>query len=1586
MPAPPPIDRVLTTVNAWKNKLLDLTKRNRALNFRVNTVSTVTVVDELPAEIFRLLCLERKPLKFAPTDLPEDEEEEFEPGLFEGSDTTPNTAADNETLFLPYEPASLATRHIDDVLQTNANSERLDKSLRRLDDQARSIRAEQGVNALYLALGMMHYADSKDSKVFFKAPLILVPVELERTNARDGYKVIATDEEIIANPSLAEYLSRDYRLKLPDLPDSASLADDYNLQNFFNEVLETVSEHKDWKVTNEIYLGLFSFQKLVMYKDLEKNVKTVGEHRIFQQIINKQGDTFIGLPEGIREIELDKHFAPENCIQVVDADSSQLRAIATVSQKYDLVLEGPPGTGKSQTITNLIAQALAAGKSVLFVAEKMAALDVVHRRLAEVGLGEFCLELHSTKANKQSVMQELRKTLDASIVRLQQTNTGTERLSQVRSILSNYVNAVHEHFGALDASPYQIYGELDKVRNAPKAIFRAPIEKVSSTDLADVFRNLGDLVAASKDIGQPSEHPWRDTSRTFYPSNVMDEISELCASLAQQLAELILEAEKLESVLGLPRLRKLAEIEPATRVASTLARSPGPPFTVLVSEAWNSAPSDALRCIAEGRRASDLKAKIETILTPDALELNPAEETEFVIQKLSGSFRIFAMFSGRFRAIRRRWRALRLPNNEASMQEQVGQMQTVSTYLDLRRFLNSQGQMGHDLFGSIWKGEESDWNALEYYISWVVEFRQLYIGKGLKEQVLSTAMTRNPDLTFLQILREKGVALETSLNKLAEILGLKNNYFADFEIADISIRVAGFQNNLNVAPQWAAFELGRQTVCGTFASEVLAWLWDGSIDFQDILPAFRRAFYQKWLTLVVEGRPELLAFNTVTHEQRLTEFRDLDARILVQNQRNLVGALRSQLQKGLQHDAIKGQMLTLRRELNKQRRIIPLRLLMKNCLEVVRTIKPCFMMSPLTVAQLLEADRAKFDLVLFDEASQLPTEDAVGSIIRGDQLVVVGDPKQLPPTNFFAVTTGQTNLELDEDGQPIFQDTESVLEEVQSSGVPSTRLKWHYRSSHESLITFSNAQFYDSELYTFPANETDSYQSGLRFEFVENGVYEGKGLNMVEARRVVDEIIHHAKYHSDKSLGVGTFNMRQQIAIQDELELRRRGNIQLEKFFDLGKDEPFFVKNLENIQGDERDVIFLSVTYGKAHDGILRHNFGPLNGENGWRRMNVLTTRARRMMKVFSSIKASDVHVRTDGSRGAILLRDFLAYAENRILDSPTLAAKANADSPFELEVFNELTHQGLSLEPQVGVSGYKIDFGIYDPEVEGRFVCGLECDGLSYHSSETARDRDRLRQQVLERRGWEIHRIWSTDWFKDRRGQIERILRLVEGSIERARRSQSEEDLLFAEGIEKPKDSLGIEVDPRNQNRLGIYDRPKLVRYTVAEPEMPRTYGYLLYASQEELKAVIMEVLDTEGPIHTKDLLTRVASAWGQKAGTQIAGRILLSVRQSPDIVSSEDFLFISGREVKARSRAGIKGISTRISPLEIRDAILTILQTEHRFIRSDLITEVRSVFGFARAGSALQKLIGDQIELLLEDGTLGEAGTGIGLCNQGA
>ncbi|MCC6191720.1 MAG: DUF3320 domain-containing protein, partial [Anaerolineales bacterium] len=1538
----------------------------------------------------------------------------------------------------------------DSSLQTTSTPEHLDRALRRLDEQARLALEEQGVNTLFLALGMLHYADEAGP---LRAPLLLVPARLERKSARTGYTLQAGDDEPLVNPALAEYLRRLHGLSLPELPDPGDGDGDVDLAAWFQAVGVAIAgpAQAAWRVADEIYLGLFSFQKFVMYKDLEANNSALQQHRLVRQLVARgapeaRGEgasaadaaepggpptagyapliTNLQLPPEILALDLDHAFPPENSAQVVDADGSQLRAIVASARGYDLVVEGPPGTGKSQTITNLIAQALGAGKSVLFVAEKMAALEVVYRRLVAAGLGEFCLELHSTRANKGAVIQSLKSALDASLQRPVPANgddPAAPRLPPVRAVLTEYARAVHAPHAALEVSPYRANGELGAVLGAPRLRLALEAEAVTRAQLDQALRALDDLAAAAGPVGAPAAHPWRDTTRAFYTEDDLDAVRDLAERLQIRVADLGQRAAAVQAVLSLPPPRTLGDIDAAVTIGEALAASPGVPLAVLRDPAWNAPPPAALALIAHGRNIGELWARARQHYTPQVLEFDHRGDIAYVQQKARSALSFLAFLDARWRDIRQRWQGYRVPGYAPSLLAQAEDMQIVVQLQAERQALAAGDTQARHLFGALWQGESSNWEALDRYLRWVVDFRALLKQHVLTGRVLEIAAHPIPKLDSLEPLRAAVDLARQALASLGAAVGWPAGYLEAAPLDEIAARARALAASLPLAARWMAFQTARAAAAQTVAAEALAPALAGEVPFEQLNAAFRRAFWQRWLAAAVQARDPLRQFHTLTHEQRVAEFRALDEAVLRENRAALVARLRETVQRRLQAAEVAQVMPYLRRQMARQRGLAPLRQTLRQAEAAIRAIKPCFMMSPLTVAQLLDGRQPGFDLVIFDEASQLPSEDAVGAVLRGRQLVVVGDPKQLPPTNFFEVMNGQVSAPLGDDGQPLYEETESVLEEFLGAGLPASRLTWHYRSRHEGLIAFSNASFYDGGLNTFPSVETPGAGgNGVRFEFVPDGVYTGQGLNPAEARRVAEAVVGHARAYPALTLGVGTFNLRQQQAIQDELEQRRRADPSLEPFFAAREEGGFFVKNLENIQGDERDVIFISVTYARAADGRLRYNFGPLNAQNGWRRLNVLATRARQHMRVFASIRGGDIDAAAP-SAGARLLRDFLLFAEHGRLNHPAAARAAERERPqvaFERDVYAELTRRGVQLARQVGVSSYRIDFAVLDPALPGRYVCGLECDGPAYCAATTARDRDRRRQQVLEARGWTLHRIWSADWYKDRSGQIERLLGLIEAARAEALADAEVESASpfvaaraepSAETGSEPEDTLpharldsaahvpGSTQPPTHPAGLSRphpgpddYQRPAVAAYRFAPGEGRLVGRDLLDAPASQLQNAVARVVAAEAPVHLEDLVARVAGLWAVRAGSRIRARILDAAQSAAaegrlvlrgDFAWQPDNAWHPDAALAVRSRAGTRIPAERIAPEEVRAAVLRILGAGYGFPRPALVNEVRALFGYGRASDTLTAAVEAALAALLAEGVVGEGSAGLTL-----
>jgi very-short-patch-repair endonuclease len=504
-----------------------------------------------------------------------------------------------------------------------------------------------------------------------------------------------------------------------------------------------------------------------------------------------------------------------------------------------------------------------------------------------------------------------------------------------------------------------------------------------------------------------------------------------------------------------------------------------------------------------------------------------------------------------------------------------------------------------------------------------------------------------------------------------------------------------------------------------------------------------------------------MQFDGMTLDQLRRQFAQTDQEIIKLSRQELAWQLdQKEIPKGNGQGPVGtfSELGLLRHQMGLQKRHLPIRKLIERAGNAIQSLKPCFMMGPLSVAQYLKPGELKFDLVVMDEASQLKPEDALGSFARGAQVVIVGDRMQLPPTSFFDKMVID-EADDDDSNTTTMDDAKSILEVASSIHQPARILKWHYRSRHESLIAFSNKEFYGNALTVFPSSSERSEELGVKFKHISNGIYQGQQ-NMVEAQRVVEAVLEHLHQHSNESLGVVSFNLKQADLIESLLsQYLKKDAIASRRMDELGNGaNAFFVKNLETVQGDERDVIFISTTYGQDAAGKLSQNFGPINKANGHRRLNVLVTRAKKRVVVFSSMDPDEIREGPTSPAGLRALKGYLSYAKTGVLHQDKIGQR-EPDSDFEVVVASALQKRGFEVVPQVGVANYWIDMAVRHPKKPGTFILGIECDGATYHSSRSARDRDRIREAVLKGLGWNIHRIWSTDWFRNGEREIDKVI-----------------------------------------------------------------------------------------------------------------------------------------------------------------------------------------------------------------------------------
>ena len=832
--------------------------------------------------------------------------------------------------------------------------------------------------------------------------------------------------------------------------------------------------------------------------------------------------------------------------------------------------------------------------------------------------------------------------------------------------------------------------------------------------------------------------------------------------------------------------------------------------------------------------------------------------------------------------------------------------------------------------------------------------------------------------------------------KLKEEKEIENNFnwyhsifdngkeFYSTSIYNLLDKVEQSISNISELEEWIDFRSIREQCREIGLTEFVDKVEKIGIHQDIIVDTFLKRFYILWLDATIPLFPSVQSFRCRSHQAIIQEFRNLDKIQFELTQLRILEKLISRLPDLDVATSSVDEVGILKREVSKQRKIMPLRKLFRAIPNLLTALKPCLMMSPLSVSLFLQSEGYKFDTVIFDEASQVCTEDAIGAIMRGKQVIIAGDSKQLPPTSFFAASLNESDFDNEDVDTSDIGAYDSVLDEAVNS-IPERTLKWHYRSRHEDLIAFSNAKIYNNELITFPSNMEKVPDNGVEYIYVEDGVYDrgGKKNNLNEARRVAELVFQHIEKYPSRSLGVVTFSEAQQHAVDNAVRELRLSNTKYEKFFAEDVEDAFFIKNIENVQGDERDTIIFSIGYAKDHNGVMYMNFGPLSREGGHRRLNVAITRAIFNVKLVGSISPTDINIETTKSEGIKLLRKYIEFAINGsfILKNELEFSKSiDVESPFEESVYDFIVKNGYEVQTQVGCSGYRIDMAVKHPTYSGVFVIGIECDGATYHSARTARERDRLRQTVLENIGWIIYRVWSTDWIKDPQTEGAKLLEAINTAIanyeienlnfnsEKNDEIEEERDLIKQKYISVESKKTENKVDPNNPYMFEYYEETDVYEVTRGTDDA------------EYLANVINYVVEKESPIHSELLAKRVATLFGnQKATIKVRNSIEYVLNQgfSNSVVIKDDFCWNkNANEIKVkipRPYGDIRPINY-ISTEEICEAMNVIVKKSFGISKSDLITTTARMYGYNRTGTNIMESMDKALFKLLESKKLRE------------
>lgn len=1557
-------------VTRWQKRLLDLSLRNRLLNFK-ETGRT------LPLAVPDLAKLENM--------------------LADGQAFNVLPKLDDNEDFLQEELK-------DSRLRAQATDAEANKRLLNLYRTAKSSIEETGANILYLALGQLKWYEHDTADQPRYAPLVMLPITLHRASAGGGYayRIELNDEPLYPNVTLLEKLRTDFGILaegLDDLPEDETGLD---IELIFRNFRNAIRDVPKWEVLDAASIGLFSFNKFLMWKDLQEKADKLKENRLVQHLIDlpEQGFDTEPLPDSA---ELDDQLKPDDLMCTRDADSSQLAAVCAAKDERTFVLEGPPGTGKSQTIANIIADALSRGRRVLFVAEKMAALSVVRKRLEQDGLGAFCLELHSAKASKKQVLAQIEESLNAPRGgEPSNWQSLCDELGTTRDQLNDYIRAMHVP-RATGESLYRMLGRLNLIGEGPTTQPPTTTPADTTQDQLNAWLSaITQLQERAKPIDPHTAFPLRGIGTCPWSFSLPQQAKESIAtasSAAQQLTdELAAFLQAADSDLDANKPSH-DTVQALHAVAQLLLQDQQPDASLLTGTHAAAMRERVRQAIAIGRQRDEQRSQLLEHYREEFLNVDHLVHLDAIQQHLKrGSLMRFFTARGVKKSLR-----LYAKDKLAPLPEVVRHLEQLGSIKKIDQQLKDLTDVAKAL-GPAWNNTHADWPTLETLIHWCEQFAdQLSVidadatTDNLADKLITIASTTRPSTitTACETLINTWQSWTQHWQAVEQTLHTNNEQAFGIDVphwlATIRDTLARWADNLGELNTWCSYREARDAAIALGLNQLVAGYESGDFTRPDLNTIFWRSFGGAWFSAVADQVDAVRTFNADSHLCTTERFRLLDKQMIELTRHRITARLDEQRPRPSHNAASQSEMGILRREIEKKRRHLPTRRLIESVPTLLPKLKPCFLMSPLSVAQFLAAELPPFDLVVFDEASQIPVWDAIGAIARGKEVIVVGDSKQLPPTTFFSTLEDEEDMDLDDHA---VDDMESILKECNASGIPAMRLRWHYRSRHESLITFSNHHYYQNELHTFPSPVERSDELGVTFQHVPDGIYDrgGTRTNRIEAERVVERVVAMLlDPGSDDTIGIVTFSQAQQTLIEDLLDQSRRDTPAIEPYLSSDADEPVFVKNLENVQGDERDAIIFSVGYGPDQTGKQSMNFGPLNKDGGERRLNVAVTRARRKLMVFSSMTSDAIDLRRTRATGVRDFKTFLDFAHRgpqAIPNHESMSDERDFAAGFERVVHDALTEHGWDVDTRIGCAGYRIDLAVKDPDDPSRYIVGIECDGKSYHSAKTARDRDRTRQAVLKGLGWQLERVWSTQWHVNPTGCLTKLIDSIEQAIAEAREDNTAKDAPPASDppAESPAPSVSQEdntdwlfaqaPEPKaDVAKLPIYQPTRLTQRDTAVKDLYTT------SANDRLVKALAKIVEHESPIMNDLAMQRLAEGFDVARTTQrFRERFdeVLShaidqglIKRESDVLwhpsqAPTTFTTLRIADDDEASQRDIEDIPL----IELVNACTYVLEQQFGLPREDLIREAGKLFGITRATTRVSEQIDEAIQVLIDRG----------------
>ncbi|MGW1116284.1 DUF3320 domain-containing protein [Streptomyces tanashiensis] len=1637
----PGLDRLRVVLEEWRKSLLDMGGRNRLLNFKHTRTATLEV--ESP-DAEALLAGLGQGWDFAPVD-----EAAGEPESEAGADSALTLRKSTDR----------TARQSAGLITQKATQAGLNSALYQLRSRSGQMFNDYGLWVLWLGIGVVNWCE-EGAYESSAAPLVLIPVELKREESSRRYRLrLAEGQERMHNPALAvkmEHAGIDWSM--------VGATDVMDLPAVLAAVRKVASGLDGWSVDERVVLGLFASHRESMYQDLLQNEARILAHPLVRAVALGPE---VGLPDDVIGFEppdlerIDEVQLPETSPMVLDADASQRQCIAAVLDKRSFVMSGPPGTGKSQTITNMIAALMHAGRSVLFVSEKAAALDVVRNRLRSVGLGDFVMALHSGDTSKKVVATELARVLTTEARVSGAAQHELDQARQLRTELSAHSAAMNAQREPLQRSLHQVLGRLVQLEQAdiPQVPTSTQNDVIVSSLSAGSLREAMDAAQAISRSWRPAAQgaafAWRGLEgssahtvvseasgaltalsaaigrRPFgTPEDVPGSVRELRHAVRALRAALpharqtvadgqlpedtSAQLHQLADLFGMPRAADQAAAFALCELADLTSAEYRPPRGWFDSAGLAQAHGAATELRAAIAAEASARAAAEDLFGEQVLR---EEDLPALAERFSAQHRgMLSRFSAQFKADRAAATALTL---SGTWDKSVGaRLDQAVAWRDAHMGVARLAERHSGLLGPYASQTEDAVGALDEALANAdriakltrdaesAESAALQLAHDADQDRLAALLADNVRRAigaWCAVAAQRADRWEAAVEMLLALFDparsaqLSPSLIGSFGQAQKVIDTLA--DDPRGPEEWRTYRDALAILARNHADDLVAAAAEQGLAPEHLTDVVEQALLRAWADGVLASDDRLRTTRGEDLDARVSDFQDADRRLIAAAGRAVIEACNKRRPRRFGSGG--GAVIT--REAEKKTRHMPVRELLGRTREVVQAVKPCFMMSPLTVSQLLPTD-FEFDVVIFDEASQVRPGDAINSIYRGRTLVVAGDEKQLPPTSFFDSAVEDDTEEYAEDVPDSF---ESLLHACKAGAMRELPLRWHYRSRHENLITFSNREFYRNSMITFPGAQEEGNDVGVAF-FQAAGVYDrgGRRDNRSEAEFVAQRVLHHFDTRPGLTLGVVALSQAQASAIDLAVQQARLTRPDLEHCFTEDRLDGFFIKNLESVQGDERDVMIMSVGYGPDEHGKLGLNFGPINKSGGWRRLNVAVTRARYRMEVVASFRGGSL---ADSANESVRhLKRYLEYAEAgpSVLAQDPLSSDAEPDSPFEESVLEVLRDWGYTVQPQVGVAGYRIDIGLRHPALPGSYALGIECDGAMYHSSKAARDRDRLREQVLNGLGWRLYRIWGTDWYRGRKAAESRLREAVEDAI-------AQGPLTWGAAVTLPRQAGSVE-----ETLAGPVDIPEPVRVGSATeadaarapaPTLPAAppaqrdveYERVPVATQVErlwsapyetrwisagspyelhtqeakaaLRRVLTGIIEAEGPIHEDLLVQRAREAWGlSKAGSRVRPAIV-QVAQAlvrSKAVSADGSFFDIPQRTALKARTPGAGQSARkvlhVAPAERRLALRELAAECPGMSEEELMKQACEFFGWRRMGSDIRAALASDIEEL--------------------